>query len=72
VPQGVELPVEEETKSEKEKAAAKRGQLDVMVDLLKEEHVAISLLDYKAQKLLKDTEELYAAAEARANANIKL
>jgi hypothetical protein len=43
-----------------------------MVDLLKEEQVAISLLDYKAQKLLKDTEELYAAAEACANANIKL
>jgi hypothetical protein len=43
-----------------------------MEDLLKEEQVAISILDYKAQKLLKDAKELHAAAEARANANIKL
>jgi hypothetical protein len=36
------------TKSEKEKAAVKREQLDMMEYLLKEEHITIGVLDQKA------------------------
>jgi hypothetical protein len=36
------------TKSKKEKAAVKREQLDMMEYLLKEEHIAIGVLDQKA------------------------
>jgi hypothetical protein len=50
----------------------KREQFDVMEDLIMEEQVAISVLDQKAQKLLKDAKELHATSEARADANIKL
>jgi hypothetical protein len=60
------------TKSEKENVVKKREQLDVMEDLLTEEQVAIGVLDQKAQKLLKDANELHVVAEAYVNANIKL
>jgi hypothetical protein len=51
--------------------AAKREQLDMMEDLLNEEKVAIGVLEQKALKLLKDSKELHAVVEARADANIK-
>jgi hypothetical protein len=49
--------LKKQTMSEKEKAMAKREQLDEMEDLLKQEQVAIGVLDQKAWKLLQDTEE---------------
>jgi hypothetical protein len=49
--------LKKQTMSEKEKAMAKREQLDEMEDLLKQEQVTIGVLDQKAWKLLQDTEE---------------
>jgi hypothetical protein len=50
----------------------KREQFDVMEDLLKEEQVAIGVVDQKAQKLLKETKEAHAKADARIDACVKL
>jgi hypothetical protein len=58
------------TASEKEKATKKRERLDKMEGVLKE--VAIGLLDAQAQELMEKSKELYATAEARADANIKM
>jgi hypothetical protein len=49
--------LKKQTMSEKEKAMVKREQLDEMEDLLKQEQVAIGVLDQKAWKLLQDTKE---------------
>jgi hypothetical protein len=63
--------LKEQTTSEKQKASAKRAQLDKMELLLNQEQVSIDLLDAKAQKLMEKAIELYANAEAYADATIK-
>jgi peroxiredoxin family protein len=70
--QGGNSLLKSQTKSEKEKAVPKREQLDTMDDLLKQEQIAISVLDQKAQKLLKDIEEAHAEVDARVAACAKL
>jgi hypothetical protein len=57
--------------SEKEKAEARQKHLDVMEFLYSRRQAVVDKLDGQTQKLLHDTKELYAAAEAHANATIK-
>jgi hypothetical protein len=57
--------------SEKEKVAEKWVWLNKMEDMLKQEEIAIGLLNTEAEELMEKVKELYAVAEARANANIK-
>jgi hypothetical protein len=59
------------TTSEKEKAEARQKHLDVMEVLYNRRQAVANKLDAQTQKLLHDTKELYAVAEARANATIK-
>jgi hypothetical protein len=59
------------TTSEKEKATERRQQLNKMEVMLKQEEVTISLLDAQAQELMEKAKELYIAAEACSDANIK-
>jgi hypothetical protein len=61
-----------QTKSEMEKATQRRENLDTMEDLLKQEQVAIGVLDQKAQKLMEDTMEAHAESDACVAAYIKL
>jgi hypothetical protein len=63
--------LKERTASEKQKAAVKRARMDKMELLLNQEQVAIDLLDAKAKKLMDSAKELYADAEAHAEAIIK-
>jgi hypothetical protein len=63
--------LKKQSASEKEKVAEKRERLDKMEVVFKEE-VTIGLLDAQARELMEKAKELYAAAEARANANIKM
>jgi hypothetical protein len=60
------------TKSEKEKAAQRKVQLDEMEDLLKDEQVTIGVLDQKAQKHLKETMEAHDEVDARVDDCAKL
>jgi hypothetical protein len=63
--------LKERAASEKQKAAVKRARMDKMELLLNQEQVAIDLLDAKAKKLMDSAKELYADAEAHAEAIIK-
>jgi hypothetical protein len=63
--------LKERTTFEKQKAMAKREQLDEMELLLNQERVSIGLLEAKAHKLMAGAKELYADVEARVDATIK-
>jgi hypothetical protein len=56
---------------EKDRAKARQKHLDVMEVLYSRRQAVVDKLDAQTQKLLHDIKELYATAEARANATIK-
>jgi hypothetical protein len=60
------------TASGKQKAVEKWEWLDKKEALLAEEEITIGLLDAKAQEMMDGAKELYATAEACADANIKV
>jgi hypothetical protein len=63
--------LKQRTTSEKEKAEARQKRLDVMEVLYSRRQVVADKLDAQTKKIPHDAKELYAAAEARANATIK-
>jgi hypothetical protein len=63
--------LKQQTTSEKEKEEARKKRLDVMEVLYNKRQAVADKLDAQTQKLLHDTKELYAVAQACANATIK-
>jgi hypothetical protein len=55
----------------KAKAQAKQWHLNMREELLERQWAIINELDAVSQKVLSDTKELYASAEAWANSTIK-
>jgi hypothetical protein len=63
--------LKEWTTSEKVMEQARERHLDTREELLERHRSAINELDVVSQRMLSDTKELYASAEARANTTIK-
>jgi hypothetical protein len=63
--------LKEWTTSEKVMEQARERHLDTREELLERQRAAINELDAVSQRMLSDTKELYASAEARANTTIK-
>jgi hypothetical protein len=59
------------TTSEKQRAMVEWERLSKMEAMVKQEEVTIGVLDAQAQELMEKAKELFVAAEARGEANIK-
>jgi hypothetical protein len=64
-------PLKKRTTFEKEKVVKKRVWLNKMEVVLKQEEIAIGLLNIEAEEPMEKGKELYATTRARADANIK-